>query len=366
MQSDPAPALEARDLEVRRGGHFRLDVPSLAVGRGETLAVLGPNGAGKSTLLEVLALLRVPERGVVRVLGRDAAWAAERLRLRRHLSLAMQDPFLLEGSVIANVALPLRLRGVSAERARAGARPWLERFGIAGLAARPARSISGGEARRASLARALASEPDVLLLDEPFSALDPPTRDALLCDFQRALAPSTAVVLVTHDRTEALGLAQRVAVIEAGRLLQHGPTQEVFRRPASEAVAALVGIETILCGTVLECSDGLCRVEVAPGAVVEAAADAARGSRLTLCVHPEEVALERAPTRTSARNVFQALIRSITPHGAGRRVELECPFPLVALVTRRSVEDLGLRPGERVAAVFKATSVHVFPGRTPA
>jgi len=367
MPAAPFP-LEALGLRVARGRDFRLEVPELRVARGETLAVLGPNGAGKSTLLEVLALLSVPAGGEVRIAGETASGAAGRLRLRRRLSLAMQDPFLLAGSVSENVALPLRLRGVAGAPAREAALRWLERFGIAGLAGRASRDLSGGEARRASLARALVTDPDVLLLDEPFSALDPPTRETLQRDFQRALAPGTAVVLVTHDRFEALALAHQVAVIVSGRLLQSGPAQEVFRRPASEAVASLVGLESVLSGVVLDGADGVARVEVAPGAVVEAVSQALAGERLRLCVHPEEVMLEpeAAPGPGSARNRFPAAIRSIFPHGPALRLELDCGFPLVALVTRRSVEDLGLRPGGRVTAVFKASAVHVFPGRSPA
>jgi tungstate transport system ATP-binding protein len=356
--------IEVDDLEARRGA-FALRIPRLEALSGRTLAVLGPNGAGKSTLLEILALLRRPDRGLVRLLGEEPRGRSRRLRLRRRLSLAMQDPFLLAGSVLDNVALPLRLRGVPAAEARRRAGEWIDRFGIGSVADRPARRLSGGQARRASLARALACEPDVLLLDEPFSALDPPGRDALLRDFQRLVAPRTAVVLVTHDRSEALGLAHDVAVLESGRLLQWGPTQEVFRRPASEEVAALAGIETLLSGAVGASADGLCRIEVAPGSWVEAHGEAEPGSRVTLCVHPEEVVLERGPRpgRTTARNVYEATVRALWPQGALCRVELECPFPLVALITRRSCEELDLRPGERVSAAFKASAVHLFPAR---
>jgi tungstate transport system ATP-binding protein len=356
--------IEIDDLEVRRGA-FTLRVPRLEARRGRTLAVLGPNGAGKSTLLEILALLRRPGRGLVRLLGEEPSSREQRLRLRRRLSLAMQDPFLLAGSVIDNVGLPLRLRGVAAAEARRRAGDWIERFGIGAVADRLARHLSGGQARRASLARALACDPDVLLLDEPFSALDPPGRDALVRDFQRLLAPETAVVLVTHDRSEALGLAHEVAVLECGRLLQWGPTQEVFRRPASEEVAALAGIETLLSGPVSASADGLCRIEVAPGIWVEARGEADAGSSVTLCIHPEEVILERGPRsgRSTARNVYEATVRALSPQGALCRVELECPFPLVALITRRSSEELELRAGERVSAAFKASAVHLFPAR---
>jgi tungstate transport system ATP-binding protein len=156
-----------------------------------------------------------------------------------------------------------------------------------------------------------------------------------------------------------------VAVLAAGQVLQVDTAEKVFRQPASETVAALVGLETILSGPVMACEEGLCRVEVCPGVSVEASGVSAPGSHVTLCVHPEEVTIEREsdPRRTTARNVFSARIRTVIPHGPARRVEMECPFPLVALVTRRSAESLGLKPGENVSASFKASAVHVFPAR---
>ncbi len=241
IRSIPVPALETRDLVVRREGSFRLEVPRLAVGAGRMLAVLGVNGAGKSTLLEVLALLRTPDSGEVRVHGEPARGTGARRRLRLRLGLALQDPFLLRGKVIDNVALPLRLRGIAVAEARRRAAGWLDRLGVAGLADRRATQVSGGEARRVSLARALAADPEVLLLDEPFAALDPPTRDGLLRDFRAALDARTAVILVTHDRVEAQEIADEVAILHAGRILQWGPVPEVFARPADLTVASIVG-----------------------------------------------------------------------------------------------------------------------------
>ena len=364
----PAAAFEVRGLRVRRGPVFTLEISRLSVAAGETLAVLGLNGAGKSTLLEVLALLLRPDEGEVRVLGEATRSGPDAQRLRRRLGLALQDPLLLAGTVLDNVALPLRLRAVPRNEGRRRALAGLARFDVAHLAGRSSRGLSGGEARRVSLARALVTEPDLLLLDEPFSALDPPTRDALLRDFQKAIPPGTAVVLVTHDRLEALGLGHQVAVLQGGRVLQWGPAQEVFRSPLDQAVAALVGLETILSGPVQSSDDGVSRILVGPGVVIEAATEAVVGDRVTLCIHPEEVHIERPGpgTRTSARNVFPALVQSVTPHGGGWRIALDCSFPLVVLVTRRSTADLDLRPGERVTASFKASAVHVFPARSPA
>ncbi len=365
VEDDAAPAFEVRGLRVRRGPSFTLEIPELSLRAGRTLAVLGLNGAGKSTLLEVIALLLRPDEGEVFIRGEAARSGAPRRRLRRCLGLALQDPLLLAGSVLDNVALPLRLRGQPAPQRRERALRSLGRFDVAHLADRPSRILSGGEARRVSLARALVTDPDLLLLDEPFSALDPPTRDALLRDFQKAVPAGTAVVLVTHDRVEALGLGHEVAVLQGGRLLQWGPAHEVFCNPLNRPVAELVGLETILSGRVVSAEEGVCRVEVGQHVVIEAVAEAPPGGLVTLCIHPEEVRVELpAPgTRTSARNVFPAVVRSLTPHGSGLRVSLEAPFPLVAVVTRHSVDALGLAPGAPVTASFKASAVRLFPAR---
>jgi len=226
---------------VVRGDRVVLDVPALDVRPGEILAVIGPNGAGKSTLLRVMGLLERPAVGTVRVSGEPAS-PARALALRRRMASAFQEPLLADMSVLDNVALGLRFRRRARSEQRARARRWLERFGIASLAARQARTLSGGEAQRTALARALVLEPDLLLLDEPFSALDQPTRETLLGELGRILREDArTTVLVTHDRSEALALSDRVAVMMDGRVLQLDETARVFRAPVSEEVARFVG-----------------------------------------------------------------------------------------------------------------------------
>ncbi len=235
-----SPLVEIRDLLVRRGGRTALEVPSLEIEQGEVLALVGPNGAGKSTLLLTLARLIEPERGEIVFAGRRLKeWNA--LEYRRRLSFVFQDPLLLDFSVEQNVALGLRFRGVVKEHADAMTRHWLGLLGIGELAGRKAALISGGEAQRVSLARALVLHPELLLMDEPFAALDAPTRASLLDDVSPLLEQDhRTTVLVTHDLQEAARLADRVAVIVGGRLRQVGSAKDVKAQPADAEVEGFV------------------------------------------------------------------------------------------------------------------------------
>ena len=231
------------NVQVRHGAATVLDVPSFDVFDSEIVAIIGANGAGKSTLLRVLGLLQEPTCGNV-YFRSQIATRANSFALRRRTASVLQTALLLDCTVYANAALGLKLRGVSRAQIEQRLQPWLVRLGIAHLAARPARTLSGGEARRTCLARALVLEPELLLLDEPFSALDAPSREALLLDLQQVLPQSDAgVVIVTHDLYEAAALADRIGVLSQGKLLQIGPIEELLTSPASEQVAAFVAVQ---------------------------------------------------------------------------------------------------------------------------
>ena len=238
--TEPLIALDG--VQVRRGRRQVLAVPRLAIAPGARLAVVGPNGAGKSTLLEVLALLRRPDAGTVTLGGRRVAWEpGELVRLRRDLAVVFQRPLLLQGTLLDNVALGLRLRGVARPAARAAAQEALTRLGVGHLAGRRGAAVSAGEAQRASVARALVLAPRVLLLDEPFAALDSLARRRLLDDFESLLRDQAcAVVLVTHDWREVRRLAEDVLVLFAGEVVQAGPRAAVEAAPATPGVAALI------------------------------------------------------------------------------------------------------------------------------
>ena len=230
--------IEIRDLVVQRGGLEALQINALDIPRGETLAVVGPNGAGKSTLLLVLAKLIRPACGQIHFNGRPFSKLNE-LEYRRKISFVFQDPLLLDMSVEENIALGLKFRGLTKDDARVRVNQWMKQLGIESLAKRRAGQISGGEARRISLARAFVLEPELLLLDVPFSALDPPTRANLLNDLSALLARDhRTAIFVTHNLNEAAKLSQQIAIIIKGKLMQVGPAQQIKTKPINEDAAA--------------------------------------------------------------------------------------------------------------------------------
>jgi tungstate transport system ATP-binding protein len=234
--------LEICVLRVVRDRCPVLEIEQLSVESGEVLAILGPNGAGKSSLLLVLARLLKPGVGEIRFDGQPAQ-SLHDLDYRRRIGLVLHEPLLLDRSVFDNVAAGLRFRHLPKAEVTRRTDLWLERLGIAHLRRRPATKLSSGEAQRVSLARAFAIEPQLLLLDEPFSSLDAPTRTRLLDDLHSLLAEtSTTTVFVTHDLKEAARLARRVAVLLDGRLRQIGSPEEVFSTPADSDVAAFLGM----------------------------------------------------------------------------------------------------------------------------
>ncbi|MEX2224155.1 MAG: ABC transporter ATP-binding protein [Candidatus Rokuibacteriota bacterium] len=363
----PPPVVALHAVQVIRAGGTVLEIPELAVDAGQVLAVIGPNGAGKSTLLRLLGLLEVPTVGSVRFQGEPVS-RSDGLAVRRRMASVFQEPLLADTTVRDNVALGLRFRGVAAGRTAPQVDAWLTRLGIAHLASRQARTLSGGEAQRTALARALVLEPELLLLDEPFSSLDPPTREALLEDFAGILRQErTTTVLVTHDRAEAMTLGDRVGVLMGGRLVQLDDAAQVFRAPASEDVARFVGVETILDGRVVEWNQDRALVDVG-GQMVEVAQRAAPGERVRLCVRPEDVAVFPGGPKPGGTREFNRLggrVQRLVPNGPHVRVIIDCGFPLVALVTQRSVEELGFAPGSPVTAHFKATAPHLLRHAKP-
>lgn len=356
------------NLKVRRADRPVLDVDHLEIQEGEILAVIGPNGAGKSTLLMAISRLLEPESGTIIFHGKSIRHMDE-LAYRRQTALVLQEALLLDTTVLNNAAAGLRFRKYPRKAALQQAQEWLDRLGVGHLKNRHAREISGGEAQRVSLARAFALQPELLMLDEPFSALDAPTRSRLVADFSK-LQTKTGVttIFITHELDEALTLGDQTAVMLGGRIRQTGSPQQVFSSPADQEVAEFVGIETVMTGSVTGSRDGQLFVEI-DGIILEACGNVDVGRQVVLYLRPEDVTLlpdnaefsQGSGFRSSARNRIRGVIDRLSNLGALEKVYVDCGFPLTALITRASKEDLGLQTGINVIASFKASALHVIP-----
>lgn len=358
-QQASVPVLEAIGLRVSLGGQRVLDIPSLRVFPNRVLAVIGPNGSGKTTLLLSLSLLLKPASGTIFYRGQAVGNGSTILQLRRKFAVVFQEPLLLNTTVWDNVTLGLKMRGANQHEIKDRAHRWLERFGINSLALRQARTLSGGEAQRTSLARAFALQPEVLFLDEPFSALDSPTRQTLIGDIASVLRETkVTTVLITHDRNEAQALADEVAVLMRGGIQQIGSPQAIFSKPADEEVARFVGVENLLKGTIAANKDGIAEIKV-QDRIIEAVAPLKAGEEVYVCLRPEDITLSLVKSSTSARNVIPVQIHSLTHSGPLTRVNFNGTFPLIALITRMSADEMKLEAGKTVYASFKATAIHV-------
>jgi len=359
--NEQTPILEAKNIRVSRGGAVILDVPSLLIREGEILSLIGPNGAGKTTLLQTLSYLLKPFQGKIFFKGEEVSSNHFVFEYRRKLAMVFQEPLLFDTTVFDNIASGLRIRGVGRQEIQNIVTEQLDRFGIGHLSQRSARTLSGGEAQRTSLGRAFAIEPEVLLLDEPFASLDPPTRESLIEDLEHILRRTQmTTIFATHDRLEALRLSDQMAVMNHGKIVQIGSPGEVMNHPVDEFVASFVGMETILTGKIIKRNGGTFTAFIS-GQEVEAVGDANLGEAVVLCIRPENVTLSIHPSKekTSARNVFPARIEKITSLGLYQKVQLDCGFPLVAYVTNHSLEELSLKEGKEVRTSFKATAIHV-------
>jgi molybdate transport system ATP-binding protein len=347
-------------LEAQVGlalGRLRLEV-ELEVATGELVVLLGPNGAGKTTLLRALAGLVPLEAGRVTLDGEvleDTAAGTWVPTERRPIGFVFQDYLLFPHlTALENVAFGLRARGLPKAEARRRAGAWLDRVGLAGHANVRPRALSGGQAQRVALARAMAGNPRLLLLDEPLAALDAATRTALRRDLRRHLAGFDGTrLLVTHDPLEAIALADRLVVLEGGRVTQTGTPDDVSARPRSAYVAELVGVN-LYRG---HASDGAIELEDG-GRLI--AADINHGE-VFAAVHPHAVALHRRPPEGTPRNVLAGTADTLDVIGDRVRVRVAGAVPIIAEVTPAAATELQLADGGPVWATVKATEVTVYP-----
>ena len=344
---------ELASLSRRVGGRTILDGVSFAVGSGEFCAVIGPTGCGKTTLLRMADLLVKPSSGRILLDGIDHARAgsAACTRARRRMAMVMQRPIMLEGTVRRNVEAGLRFRGLKPDPGRIEA--GLEDVGLGGFAGRRARTLSGGEMQKVALARALATDPEILFLDEPLSSVDQgfrPEMRSLIASLHRGRGMT--VVMATHDLADALALADHVAVLSEGRMIQHGPVDDVLLRPSSLFVASFSGQRNILRAEFRG-------TEAVSGDLEIVIAEPAEGEGC-IVIPPEAVTISASRPDSSMRNCFQGVVASVERGPYTDMVNtVTGQAILAAAVTRESTERLGLRPGSTVWISFKANSVRI-------
>jgi molybdate transport system ATP-binding protein len=342
------------DVDLRVG----LDPPNVTV-------LFGPSGSGKTTILRALAGLERAANCVIHFGGET--WVDDKNGVfippqRRRIGFLFQDYALFSHLTVAG-NIRYGLRGLSAKEQQLRTSELLERFQIRDLAARYPGQLSGGQKQRIALARTLAPQPRLLLLDEPLSALDGPTREEVRGELRNLLnSLCIPVLLVTHDRVEALALGDQVAIVNEGQIVQHAAIEEVFRRPLTPAIAKIVAVETVQRVRVLHADKELVTVAVGETRLIAAARDFPSDVKEAfVCIRAENVLLLKSAeaVSASARNRLPAIVKSLTREGPIWRIELECGFTLTALLTRQACEELALQEHDRVLAMIKATNVHL-------
>jgi len=352
--------LETIKLRQEYDGHNVLKEINLRIERGEVFALIGPTGAGKTTLLRLLDLLEIPASGTIYFDGVDVTSSrGERLEARRRMSFVQQRPVVFKMSVYDNVACGLRWRHESNKVIRGKVESALGLVRMADYRNRNAWTLSGGETQGVAIARALVTEPEVLFLDEPTANLDPVSISKVEEVLGHIIREQrTTVVMATHDMSQGQRLAGRVGVMINGEILQVGSPNEIFSSPVSRELAEFVGVENILDGVVVARDDGLVNIAV-DGGTIQAVSEYAVGDKVYVLLRPEDITFALSKDISSARNVFEGKIARITTVEPLVRIEADCGFPLLGIVTKMSAQQLDLAIGKPVYASFKATAVHV-------
>lgn len=333
---------------------FSLKDITFSLSKGEYFVILGPTGAGKTLLLETIAGFHTPREGRILLDGKDATGAPPE---KRNVSLVYQDYSLFPHMTVKeNIAFGLEMRKTPKSDVETRVEGMMASMSITHLKDRFPNTLSGGEKQRVALARALVVDPDILLLDEPLSALDPKTQESLREELKRIhKIRGTTVIHVTHNQGEALALANRIGVIIQGEMIQIGTPHKVFNEPVSEEIATFVGVENVIKGKIVSSDDGVALVQTG-NCQIRALSNLTEGD-VNVFVRPENIVLSKAKLESSARNCIRGKMTRITRFGATFRIYMD--NDLSALVTKQAIEELGLSLGTEVYASFKATSIHL-------
>jgi molybdate/tungstate transport system ATP-binding protein len=333
---------------------FSLKNVSFSVNKGEHFIILGPTAAGKTLILETIAGFYVPRTGKILLNGKDITRISPE---KRHIGFVYQDYSLFPHmNVKENVTFGLKMQKLPKTEIETKVQEIMDSMGISYLQYRLPSTLSGGEQQRVALARSLVIDPEILLLDEPLSSLDPRTRELLRDEIKRIHElRNTTTIHVTHDQDEALALADRIGVIMNGELVQIDEPYAVFNEPVTEEIATFVGVENVIKGKLISNQDGVVVVETENYQI--RALSSLKEGEVNVFIRPENIILSKGTLESSARNCIGGKISRISQFGATFRVYMD--NGLSALVTKQAIEELGLKVGENVYASFKATAIHL-------
>ena len=372
--------LTIKDLDFSYSGQsaFTLSIPHFELNQGERVALIGPNGAGKTTLLQLIALLQRPSKGTILFNSKEIQSRQEVLNYHRQTAFVPQRPVMYNRSVQDNVAIGLKIRSVSPTEISERVEKMLKALKIEHLASRNALSISGGEARRVMLARALVLNPKILFLDEPFADLDEPVRRSIIEDTLPILSTSgCATIFVTHNQDETYQLANRFMVLIKGQIIQSGTAYEIFGNPATKEVAEFIGIRNIIPAEITGEEDGMLQLSLSDGIHLWYSGAKPKTNKVLCCIPPESITVatdslslpckgslqaDSPQLHTSSRNMLQGAIKKVIPSRYLVWLEIDVSgVSLTASVTHQSVRELGLTVGKPVSVLLKATAIQLLP-----
>jgi tungstate transport system ATP-binding protein len=343
--------LRLKGIKFSRG-NFELDIDDFSVKKGEIFCLLGENGSGKTTFFFILSLLIRPDSGEIWIMGKRVESIKD---AGKDVTMVFQKPVLFSGSVYDNIILPIKGNKRKFEKDKLEL--LMEKFGISKIKEKKGKEISGGEAQRVCLVRALLLNPKILVLDEPFSSIDPISSHEIISEVIKiAREEGMTIIFSTHDPEESVH-AERIGIMDNGKIVQIGSFKDIFYKPSNDRIAKILGSVNVIFGEIEEWRDGVAKVR-SNGGIIEVVTDIKEGD-VAIYLRPENVVISREISFSSARNNFKGEVREIFDKGLRIEIILDCGFPLISHVTRPSFENLDLKVGDIVYASFKASSVHL-------
>lgn len=356
------PIINLNDLKITINKKVILQIPKLKAIKGEKICIIGENGAGKTTFILALANLLNFQGECISFYDKKVGKDIKSYDYLKRIAIVFQEPMLLNDSVFNNVAIALKFRNLPKEEIKTRTDRVLSKLKIKHLTDRKVNTLSGGESQRVNLARALVLDPEILFLDEPFSAIDRSYKDNLISDLSEIIEDKgITLFMTTHDRYEALRLCERFIVLEGGKIIGDSNLEDFLKSPCNEYAANFIGYETIISGVVEDAEDGTYKAKVGDK-LITGIGNFERGDKVMICINPENVSLSKHPLTEdlSIRNCFEGFVTEVNNLGFYYRVKVNCGFDILSYITKKSVEELKIKKDSKVYVQFKALSIHTF------